>query len=67
VLAQKNYKSYEYEKSAGLKILHPMLVKGRIITTDALHSYREWCTTVNVYGGYYLAIINGIILRCIAI
>jgi predicted transposase YbfD/YdcC len=59
VLAQKNYKSFENEKSAGLAILHPALVKGRIITTDALHSYREWCAIVHVYGGYYLAIING--------
>jgi hypothetical protein len=59
LLAQKNYKSYEHEKSAGLAILHPLLVKGRIITTDSLHSYREWCATVHVYGGYYLAIING--------
>ena len=58
VLAQKTYESYGYETSAGLAILHPALVKGRIITTDSLHSYRKWCATVHVYGGYYLAIIN---------
>lgn len=58
VLAQKTYESQGYEISAGLAILHPTLVKGRIITTDSLHSYRKWCATVNVYGGYYLAIIN---------
>lgn len=59
VLAQKTYKNQGYEQSAGLAILHPALVKGRIITTDALHGYRQWCATVHVYGGYYLAIING--------
>jgi predicted transposase YbfD/YdcC len=58
VLAQKTYEGYGYETSAGLAILHPALVKGRIITTDSLHSYRKWCATVHVYGGYYLAIIN---------
>jgi predicted transposase YbfD/YdcC len=58
VLAQKTYESQGNETSAGLEILHPKLVKGRIITTDSLHSYRKWCATVHVYGGYYLAIIN---------
>jgi predicted transposase YbfD/YdcC len=58
VLAQKTYKGWGYEIEAGLAILHPALVKGRIITTDSLHSYRKWCATVHIYGGYYLAIIN---------
>jgi predicted transposase YbfD/YdcC len=58
VLAHKTYEGQGYETSAGLALLHPALVKGRIITTDSLHSYRKWCATVHIYGGYYLAIIN---------
>jgi predicted transposase YbfD/YdcC len=58
VIEQKAYKSRGEEKSAGLAILHPALVKGRIITTDALHNYRKFCATVHVGGGYYLGIVK---------
>src|SRR5437763_7523122 len=37
----------------GLAILHPVLVKGRIISADALFSCRDWCATVHAYNGYY--------------
>lgn len=42
------------EESACQAILHPVLVKGRIITADAIFSCRAWCATVHVYQGYYL-------------
>ena len=38
----------------GLATLHPVLVKGRIISADAIFSCRAWCAAVHVYGGYYL-------------
>ena len=37
----------------GLAILHPVLVKGRILSADAIFSCRECCATVAAYGGYY--------------
>jgi hypothetical protein len=42
------------EESACRAILHPVLVKGRIITVDAIFSCRAWCAAVHVYQGYYL-------------
>lgn len=42
------------EESACKAILHPVLVKGRIISADAIFSCRAWCAAVHVYGGYYL-------------
>jgi predicted transposase YbfD/YdcC len=41
------------EQSACKAILHPILVKGRIISGDAMFSCRDWCATIHVYGGYY--------------
>lgn len=41
------------EESACKAILHPVLVKGRIISADAMFSCRDWCATVHAYGGYY--------------
>jgi predicted transposase YbfD/YdcC len=58
VVDQKAYGSRGEERSAGLAILHPALVKGRIITTDALHSYRDFCRFVHRCSGYYLTIIK---------
>lgn len=40
-------------------LLHPALVKGRIITEDALHTQKKFCAIVHVYGGYYLLIVKG--------
>lgn len=58
VLAQRAVASKENEISAAGTLLHPALVKGRIISTDALHTQRKWCTGVHGYGGYYLTIVK---------
>jgi predicted transposase YbfD/YdcC len=58
VLAQRAVASKENEISAAGALLHPALVKGRIISTDALHTQRKWCTGVHGYGGYYLTIVK---------
>lgn len=42
------------ERSACKAILHPLLVKGRIISADAIFSCRAWCAVVHVYDGYYI-------------
>jgi predicted transposase YbfD/YdcC len=56
VLAQRTVKSKENEITASGTLLHPLLLKGRIISTDALHTQKKWCAGVAAYGGYYLVI-----------
>jgi hypothetical protein len=51
VLDQFVVGSKNNEESACQAILHPVLVKGRIITADAIFSCRAWCATVHVYQG----------------
>jgi predicted transposase YbfD/YdcC len=58
VLTQRSVKSKENEISAAAALVHPALVKGRIISTDAMHTQKAWCSTVHVYGGYYLTIVK---------
>ena len=49
-------KKNEYSKC--IAILHPLLVKGRILTTDAGIGYKGWCALVHIFGGYYLIVIK---------
>ena len=58
VLAQRALASKENEISAAAALLHPTLVKGRIISTDAMHTQKKWCTGVHCFGGYYLCIVK---------
>lgn len=53
VLDQFVVRSKNNEESACLAILHPVLVKGRILSVDAIFSCRKWCATVHAYQGYY--------------
>lgn len=54
VLDQFVVSSKNNEESACRAILHPVLVKGRMLTVDAIFSCRPWCATVHAYQGYYL-------------
>lgn len=56
VLTQETVKNKENEITASIAFLHPFLVKGRIISTDAMHTQKKWCAGVHAYGGYYLTI-----------
>jgi predicted transposase YbfD/YdcC len=58
LVAQVEVKDKENEKSAGKILLDPLYVKGCIITSDAMFSFREWCTKIHIYNGYYLTIIK---------
>lgn len=58
LLAQVEVKSKENEISAGKVLLDPKYVKGCIITSDAMFSFREWCTKIQIYYGYYMTIIK---------
>ncbi len=56
VLTQEAVKRKENEITASAALLHPLLIKGRIISTDALHTQKKWCAGVDGYHGYYLVI-----------
>lgn len=58
VIAHVSIKKKENEITAANTLLHPALVKGRIITSDAMHTQKKFCATVHVYGGYYLVIVK---------
>src|SRR6266849_2651499 len=58
VLTQRAVKSKENEISAAAALVHPALVKGRIISSDAMHTQRKWCDCVHGYEGYYLTIVK---------
>jgi predicted transposase YbfD/YdcC len=58
VLDQFLVRKENNEESACRAILHPLLVKGRILSVDAIFSCKAWCTAVHVYGGYYLIAIK---------
>jgi len=53
VLDQFSVGKKENEYSICKSILHPLLVKGRIITADAGIGYKDLCTIVHAMGGYY--------------
>jgi predicted transposase YbfD/YdcC len=58
VLTQRAVQSKENEISAAAALVHPALVKGRIISTDAMHTQKKWCASVHGYDGYYLTIVK---------
>jgi predicted transposase YbfD/YdcC len=58
VLTHRAVQSKENEISAASALVHPALVKGRIISTDAMHTQKQWCACVHAYGGYYLTIVK---------
>ncbi|MFL5664448.1 MAG: ISAs1 family transposase [Ktedonobacteraceae bacterium] len=58
VLTQRAVRSKENEISAAAALVHPALVKGRIISTDAMHTQKKWCACVHGYAGYYLTIVK---------
>jgi hypothetical protein len=47
VLTQRAVKSKENEISAAAALVHPALVKGRIISSDAMHTQKKWCACVH--------------------
>jgi len=57
VLTQEAVKNKEITAAGAL--LHPLLVKGRISSVDAMHTQKKWCAGVDAYGGYYLVVAKG--------
>ena len=56
LLGQVTVQAKENEITAAPTLLHPALVKGRIITADAMHTQRKFCVLTHTFGGYYLLI-----------
>ncbi|HCI80164.1 MAG TPA: ISAs1 family transposase [Ktedonobacter sp.] len=54
VIAQEAVRSKQNEITAAGAFLHPLLLKGRIISADAMHTQKKWCAGVHLYHGYYL-------------
>lgn len=54
VLWQCNVGEKQNEMSALKPLLTPALVKGRILTLDAMHTQRAMCTNVHLWGGAYI-------------
>ena len=53
---KKRSRACENEITASAAFLHPLLVKGRILSTDAMHTQKKWCAGVDAYDGFYLVI-----------
>lgn len=58
VLTQGAVRTTENESSAAAALVHPALVKGRSISTDAMHTQKKWGACVHGDGGYYLTIVK---------
>jgi predicted transposase YbfD/YdcC len=58
VLTQRAVASRENEITAAAALVHPALVKGRLISTDAMHTQKKWCACVHAYAGYYLTMVK---------
>lgn len=59
VIAQSAVKTKENEITGSAAFLHPLLVKGRIVSTDAMHTQKKWFAALHAYGGYYFSIAKG--------
>jgi predicted transposase YbfD/YdcC len=58
VIAQEAVERKENEITASAAFLQPLLLKGRIVSTDAMHTQRKWCAGVHAYHGYYLVTVK---------
>lgn len=54
VLAQQAVPDKGNEISVEAALLTPLLVQGRIVTADAMHTQRTCCADIHRFGGYYV-------------
>jgi predicted transposase YbfD/YdcC len=57
-IQQYMYKNNESEIGTANDILQIGLIKGSIVTTDALYTYRKWCAWIHVRGAYYMVVVK---------
>src|SRR5258708_28823603 len=52
------YKNDESEISAAKEVLKNGLIKGSVVTTDALYTFKQWCAWMHARGAYYLVVVK---------
>lgn len=52
------YKNDKSEIAAAKEVLQNGCIKGSLITTDALYTFKQWCAWVHVRGAYYSVVIK---------
>ena len=52
------YKNDKSEIAAAKEVLQTGLIKGSVVTTDALYTFKEWCTWTHVRGAYYMVVVK---------
>lgn len=52
------YKNNKSEIAAADEVLQTGLIKGSVVTTDALYTYRKWCAWIHVRGAYYMVVVK---------
>jgi predicted transposase YbfD/YdcC len=57
-IQQYVYKDDESEIAAAKEVLQTGLIKGSIITTDALYTFKQWCAWTHARGAYYSVVIK---------
>src|SRR5437588_195590 len=57
-IQQYVYKNNESEIAAADEVLQTGLIKGSVVTTDALYTYRKWCAWIHVRGAYYMVVVK---------
>lgn len=57
-IQQYVYKDNESEIGTANEILQIGLLKGSIVTADALYAYRKWCAWIHVRGAYYMVVVK---------
>src|SRR5882762_269497 len=57
-IQQYIYKNNGSEIAAANEVLQTELIKGSIVTTDALYTYRKWCAWIHVRGACYMVVVK---------
>jgi len=57
-IQQYVYKNDESEIAASKQVLQTGLVRGSLLTTDALYTFKQWCAWIHVRGAYYLVAVK---------
>ncbi|GCE13536.1 ISAs1 family transposase [Tengunoibacter tsumagoiensis] len=59
MLAQCNVRDKQNEISAAKTLFNPAVLRGRIVSADAMHTQRHFCSLIHHAGGFYVLIAKG--------
>jgi predicted transposase YbfD/YdcC len=57
-IQQYVYKNQKSERASADEVLQTGLIRGSVVTTDALYTYKKWCTWSHVRGAYYSVVVK---------